>query len=203
MDEETAARLKAYETAALAAAQAAIPPQVKLALALIGALLILAAGVAGYFYLQHDHAVLLSQDQLKQSAELSKALGISQAQGEIAKRLIAEAQNKPPAIHYITQAPTIEQAAAQVQKEIDAGTSPACAIPADKTIVTANTKDQKVDVYRISLDKAHWGVAGLVLAGGSDPIEVGAGPAYHNKNWSAAAGITTRSRAFITIERYF
>ena len=46
-------------------------------------------------------------------------------------------------------------------------------IPTDKTIVTLNVKVQKVDVYRITLDKAKWSVSRLILVGGSDPVEFG------------------------------
>ena len=112
-------------------------------------------------------------------------------------------KNRDPDIRYIVQAPTVEKAAEQVKRDIDAGKSPANMIPADKTVVTPNVKEQKVDVYRITLDKAKWGVSGLVLAGGSEAAEFGGGVAYHNKDWGANAGATNRGRVFVMGTKYF
>ena len=43
----------------------------------------------------------------------------------------------------------------------------------------------------------------LVLAGGNDPVEVGAGVSYHNKDWSGSVGGTSRSRVFVMGTKYF
>ena len=199
---ELLAKLRELE---LAAAQKAVPLWVKIAVAVLVIALMSLAAVAGYHWLKHEQAVVMSQQQIQQSAELAKRLDISQAQAtklaaELAK---AKAENREPDIRYIVQAPTIERAAEQVRKDIDAGKSPANKIPADKTVVTPNTQEQKVDVYRITLDKAKWGVSGLALAGGTEAAEFGAGISYHNKDWSASAGVTTRSRVFVMGTKYF
>ena len=199
---ELLAKLRELE---LAAAQKAVPLWVKIAVAVLVIALMSLAAVAGYHWLKHEQAVVMSQQQIQQSAELAKRLDISQAQAtklaaELAK---AKAENREPDIRYIVQASTIERAAEQVRKDIDAGKSPANKIPADKTVVTPNTQEQKVDVYRITLDKAKWGVSGLALAGGTEAAEFGAGISYHNKDWSASAGVTTRSRVFVMGTKYF
>jgi Tfp pilus assembly protein PilV len=118
---------------------------------LVVVLLLGSAAVAGYFYLKHDHAVVLQQEQLKQADTLAKALNISQAEAKDLQKKLAEA--KQPVVNYTIAAPTVQAAAEQVKKDIDAGKSPANNVPADKTVVTPNTQDQKVDVYRITLDK--------------------------------------------------
>lgn len=200
---ELRARVAELEAAALKAAQSAVPLWAKIAGAVLVLALLIAAGVAGYHWIKHDHAVVLSQQQIKQSAELAQKLSISDAQAKKLATELAAANNKDPDIRYIVQAPTIEKAAEQVKKDIDAGKSPANKIPADKTVVTPNKTEQKVDVYRITLDRARWGVSGLVLAGGSEAAEFGGGPAYHNKDWSISAGGTNRGRVFVMGTIYF
>ena len=200
---ELKSRVAELESAAFKAAQNSIPLWVKIALAGVLMALLCAAAAAGYYYLKHEHAALLSQQQITQTAELAKALDISHGTAKKLTAELAAAKNKEPDIRYIVQAPTVERAAVQVKKDIDAGKSPANKIPADKTVVTPNKTEQKVDVYRITLDKARWGVNGLVLAGGSDAVEVGVGPSYHNKDWSVNAGVTSRSRVYVMVTRYF
>ena len=199
---ELKSRVAELESAAFKAAQNSIPLWVKIALAGVLLALLCAAATAGYYYLKHEHAALLSQQQITQTAELAKALSISDNQAKKLATELAAANQREPDIRYIVQAPTVEQAAVQVKKDIDAGKSPANAIKADKTIVTPNTKDQKVDVYRITLDKARWGFNALVLAGGGLPVEVGGGPSYHNKNWSANGGVTSRGRGYVMMTWY-
>ncbi len=95
----------------------------------------------------------MQQEQLKQTDTLAAALNISQAEAKALQAKLIEAQNKPPVVSYHVTERTVEKAAEQVKKDIDAGKSPANKIPADKTIVTPNTDQQKVDVYRITMDK--------------------------------------------------
>ena len=197
---ELLAKLRELE---LAAAQKAVPLWVKIAVVVLVIALMSAAAVAGYHWLKHEQAVVMSQQQIKQVAELAKVLDISKSQAQKLTVELAKAKDKEPEIRYIVQAPTVEKAAEQVKRDIDAGKSPANKIPADKTVVTPNTQDQKVDVYRITLDKARWGVSGLVLAGGTDAVEFGGGVAYHNKDWSASVGGTNRGRVFVLGTKYF
>lgn len=197
---ELLAKLRELE---LAAAQKSVPLWVKIAVAVLVIALMIAAAVAGYHWLKHEQAVVMSQQQIQQATELAKALDISKSQAQKLTVELDKARDRPPEIQYIVQAPTVEQAAKKVKADIDAGKSPANKIPADKTVVTPNIKEQKVDVYRITLDKAKWGVSGIVLAGGSDPVEFGGGVAYHNKDWSASAGGTSRGRVYVMGTKYF
>jgi len=197
---ELLAQLRELE---LAAAQKTVPLWAKIAVAVLVIALMSAAAVAGYHWLKHEQAVVMSQQQIQQAAEMAKALDISQAQAKKLAAELAVAKNRDPDIRYIVQAPTVEKAAEQVRKDIDAGKSPANMIPADKTVVTPNKLEPKVDVYRITLDKAKWGVSGLVLAGGSESVEFGGGVAYHNKDWGIAAGGTNRGRIYMMGTKYF
>lgn len=202
-EEELKAKLAEYESQALKYAQDSIPLWVKIALGLALIVAMVAAGTAAYYYFQHDHAQIMTQEQIKSKDELAKQLNITQGQAKLLATELAKVQDKPPDVRYIVQAPTVEQAAVKVKDDIDKGKSPANQIPADKTIVTANKTDQKVDVYRITLDKAKWGVNALVLAGGTDPVEAGLGPSYHNKDWSLNAGATSRGRGYVMAVKYF
>lgn len=201
-ESELLAKLQEYEAEALARAKSAVPLWAKIAIAIVLVLAMAGACVAAYYYFQHDHAVIMTQEQIKSKEALSKELDISKKQAQLLAKELEKANEKEPEIRYITRAPTIEQAAVNVKKDIDAGKSPANQIPADKTVVTPNVKEQKVDVYRITLDKAKWGISGLVLAGGTDPVEFGAGASYHNKDWSASVGGTSRSRIFVMGTKY-
>jgi hypothetical protein len=200
-NEEQLDKLRELE---LAAAQQTVPLWVKIAVGILVLALMSAAAVAGYHWLKHEQAVVMTELQIQQTDELAKRLDISQAQ---AAKLAAElakvkAENREPEIKYIVQAPTVEKAAEQVKRDINAGKSPANKIPADKTVVTPNQTEQKVDVYRITLDKAKWGVSGLVLAGGTEAMELGAGISYTNKDWGADAGYTSKNRAYL-LSRFY
>lgn len=187
----------------MAAAQKSWPLWAKVAVVVLVLALIGTAAAAAYHWTHREKAQVMTELQIKQAAELAKRLDISQAQATRLAAELAKASNKDPEIRYIVQAPTVEKAADQVRKDIDAGKSPANMIPADRTVVTPNVKEQKVDVYRITLDKAKFGVNVLILAGGTDPIEVGAGPSYKNKDWAANAGGTSRGRFYLMGTRYF
>ena len=199
-DDESYVKLRDFE---LAVAQKSVPLWAKIVVAILVLALISTAAVAAYHWTHREKAQIMTELQIQQAAELAKRLDISQAQAKKLAAELAVAKNRDPDIRYIVQAPTIEKAAEQVRKDIDAGKSPANMIPADKTVVTPNVKEQKVDVYRITLDKAKWGISGLVVAGGTDPVEFGGGVAYHNKDWGMAAGATSRGRVFVMGTKYF
>ena len=199
-DDELLAKLREFE---LAAAQKTVPLWAKIAVAILVLALISTAAVAAYHWTHREKAQIMTELQIKQAAELAKALDISQAQAKKLAAELAVAKNRDPDIRYIVQAPTVEKAAEQVKRDVDAGKSPANMIPADKTVVTPNAKEQKVDVYRITLDKAKWGVSGLVVAGGTEAVEFGGGVAYHNKDWGATAGATSRGRIYVMGTKYF
>ena len=152
-EQEMLNRIRSLEEEALASARASVPAVVKIILTVLAILLIICAGCAGYYYMKHDNAVVISQEQLKNAEKLAKALDISQSTALALEKKLQEAQSKPPAVSYTVQAPTVQQGAVEVKRQIDAGTSPANKVPADKTIVTPNVEEQKVDVYRITMDK--------------------------------------------------
>jgi len=144
----------------------------------IGTYILLAVMVAAGIYFYHDaqerrykQAVVMSQQQLQIIDDIQKRLHMSeqnaQALQEALKKI--EAGRVQPVTNYYVQAPTIQAAAEKVQDQIKRNDS---ALPSpvlektDRTVVTPNTDKQKVDVYKINMDK-RW--------------EIGLGVGYHNE----------------------
>ena len=106
---------------------------------------------------QHRQAVVLQQEQLEQTQELSKALYISQMSAKELQAAYDELKTKPPAASFTVCAPSLEIAATQVAERInkqDATLPPAALEKTDRTAVVKNDTAYKVDVLKINLDKS-------------------------------------------------
>lgn len=112
---------------------------------------------------QIEKPVVITQQQSKSPTELSKAIHVTEQQ---AQKVISIKERTQPVATYYTQAPTVEQAAEKVKKDI-AHSNPnlpkAATEKSDRTAVVANTDQQKVDVYKINLNKAHKIKAGVTV----------------------------------------
>lgn len=130
-----------------------------LPLLVIAAVLVLA--LVGYaVYLHNRPAVtVMTPAQVSDPAQVSKQLGVSTPVATQIVREIQTVTQKEPVVTYQVQAPTPQQAAQVVERQIKTDTTPVSLPPADKTIVTP--QDTKVDVYRITLDKPR-GIGGYV-----------------------------------------
>lgn len=132
---------------------------------LIGVILIILAivGVSIYNSHQIEKPVLLKQEQIKDPVKLANAIHITKDE---AQQVISIKERTQPVATYYTQAPTVEQAAENVKKDI-AHSNPnlpkAATEKADRTAVVANTDKQKVDVYKINLNKNHKIKAGVTV----------------------------------------
>ena len=105
---------------------------------------------------QHRQTVVLQQEQLEQTQELSKALYISQMSAKELQAAYDELKTKPPAASFTVCAPSLEIAATQVAERInkqDATLPPAALEKTDRTAVVKNDTAYKVDVLKINLDK--------------------------------------------------
>ena len=126
---------------------------------------------------QHRQAVVLQQEQLEQTQELSKALYISQMSAKELQAAYDELKTKPPAASFTVCAPSLEIAATQVAERInkqDATLPPAALEKTDRTAVVKNDTAYKVDVLKINLDKA-WELSAGVGSHRGDayiPVEV-------------------------------
>ena len=106
---------------------------------------------------KYRQAVVLQQEQLEQTQELSKALYISQMSAKELQAAYDELKTKPPAASFTVCAPSLEIAATQVAERInkqDATLPPAALEKTDRTAVVKNDTAYKVDVLKINLDKA-------------------------------------------------
>ncbi|WP_276723275.1 glycoprotease [Selenomonas noxia] len=123
-----------------------------------------------------EKPAILTQGQTQDAAALRAQLDISRANAQALQKRLAEAQagQRAPTVTYHVSAPNVERAAQVVERQIreDDPTLPRAAREkSDRTVVTPITKDkdgkdlppaeQKVDVYKINLNKAHKIKAGV------------------------------------------
>lgn len=135
-----------------------------------------------------EKPAVMTQEETWETERLRAELELSNANANALQKRLAEvqaAQRAPSTTYYVT-APTVEQAATVVEKEIreDAPTLPRAAREKrDRTVVTPITKDedgkdlpaerQKVDVYKINLRKAHRIKAGASVIDGKPLMSIG------------------------------
>ena len=135
-----------------------------------------------------EKPAVMTQEQTQDTAALRAQLDISKSNAEALQKRLAEAQagQRAPSTTYYVSAPTVERAAQVVEKQIreDDPTLPMAAREkSDRTVVTPITKDkdgkdlppdqQKVDVYKINLNKAHKIKAGASVIDGKALMTVG------------------------------
>ena len=135
-----------------------------------------------------EKPAVMTQEQTQDAAALRAQLDISKSNAEALQRRLADAQagQRAPSTTYYVSAPTVERAAQVVERQIreDDPTLPRAAREkTDRTVVTPITKDkdghellpkeQKVDVYKINLNKAHKIKAGASVIDGKALMTVG------------------------------
>ena len=135
-----------------------------------------------------ENPAILTQEQTQDVKALRTQLDISKSNAETLQKRIAEVQagQSAPTATYYVQAPTAERAAQVVERQIreDNPILPRAAREkSDRTVVTPITKDadgkdlppeeQKVDVYKINLNKAHKIKAGASVIDGKALMTVG------------------------------
>ena len=112
---------------------------------------------------QIEKPVVITQQQSKSPTELSKAIHVTEQQ---AQEVISIKERTQPVATYYTPAPTVEQAAEKVKKDIEHSNPnlpKAATEKSDRTAVVANTDEQKVDIYKINLNKEHKIKAGVTV----------------------------------------
>lgn len=133
------------------------------------ALLMLLVVVAGHFVYNMMHTkkvqepVIISQTIAKNPNKLGEALNVSP---NVAKEVIAYKETAQPVVTYYTQAPTLHDAAVVTKnaiKEKSPNIPKEATEKSDRTAVVENTDEQKVDVYKINLNKAHRVMGGVTV----------------------------------------
>ena len=152
-------------------------------MAVLAILLVLLVGIA---YAVGRHSVVeqtatekpavMTQEQTQDVKALRNQLDISRANANALQQRLTETQagQRAPTTTYYVSAPTVERAAQVVERQIreDDSTLPRAAREkTDRTVVTSITQDkdgkalpaeeQKVDVYKINLNKAYKIKAGI------------------------------------------
>lgn len=126
---------------------------VRYAIYAVAALIILA--IAGLWAWKHftgpSDTVIMQPADTQDVAKLQQQLDISKKEAEQLRTEMAKAAARAPAVSYYVEAPTTQEAAKVVEKQIEDDRAPVELPKADKTIITP--QEQKVDVYRITLDK--------------------------------------------------
>lgn len=116
------------------------------------------AGAVIYGDNRKSKPVVMTQQEATTPETVEKKVNVTPVESRIITREIERSADTPPAVTYYVQAPTIEKAAAETATAIkrQSPNLPAAVTKkTDRTIVTADTDRQKVDVYKITLRKAH------------------------------------------------
>lgn len=108
----------------------------------------------------YKHTVQMTYDQVNDTNKLAKKANLSYKEAEEVQSRINKIQsnNLPPSVSYTIQSPSIYDAADRVQSQIrnnDPSAPKELTKKVDRNLVVPNEKDQKVDVYKINLNKNH------------------------------------------------
>ena len=128
-------------------------------------LLVLAVGLLINNHIKHkqEQPVILKQETAKNPKQLGNALHVSTKE---AQQIITLKERSEPVATYRVNAPTIHDAAV-ITKNAISNQSPnvpkAATEKSDRTAVVENTDENKVDVYKINLNKAHRIMGGVTV----------------------------------------
>lgn len=135
-----------------------------------------------------DNPAVMTQGETQDVTALRNQLDISKSNAETLQKRLAEVQSgqRAPTTTYYVGAPTVERAAQVVERQIredDPKLPRAAREKTDRTVVAPITKDadgrdlppanQKVDVYKINLNKAHKIKAGASVIDGKALMSIG------------------------------
>lgn len=158
--------------------------------AAIGAILLLALAIVAGLVYYHDRQKeeapkVLTTEQVKDPDAVAKKVRVSQPAAQTIVREIERTSDEAPAITYYVQSPSLGKAAETVQRQIETKSPEAPAgvtAKSDRTIVTADKQLNKVDVYKINLNKAHKIKTGILFIDGKAYPSVG----YQAGRWEGA-----------------
>lgn len=128
------------------------------------------AVIAGFIYKwktdKNEKAKVVYPDKLQNTETIQKTLNIDKGNAESFHRAI---QTAPPNVTYYITSPSVESAAEETAERInknDESLPRLATEKTDRTVVTPDAEKQKVDVYKINLNKAHKLKAGVMSADG-------------------------------------
>lgn len=119
-------------------------------------------GISSAIYFDNEarkeKPVALTQEQVHNPAEVAKEVHVTTPAAQTIVREIERSSGEAPSVTYYVQAPTVEKAASETAtaiKEQSPNLPAAVTKKTDRTIVAADKDRQRVDVYKITLRKAH------------------------------------------------
>lgn len=159
--------------------------------AAVGAVLLLVLAIVACLVYYHDRQKeeapkVLTTEQTKDPDVVAKEVQVSQPAAREIVREIERTSGGTPAITYYVQSPSLDKAAETVQRQIETKSPEAPAgvtAKSDRTIVTADKQLNKVDVYKISLRRAHKLKSGMTYV--DDKAYLSAG--YQAGRWEGLA----------------
>lgn len=129
--------------------------------------------------LKRERAKIVRPEELKNTDTIQKTLSIDKDNAERLREKISTSQ---PSVTYYITSPSVESAAEETKERInrnDESLPRVATEKTDRTVVTPNEEKQKVDVYKINLNKNHKVKAGVMTTGDKTYYGVG----YQQGRW--------------------
>lgn len=147
-----------------------------------------------YFYekYQDEKPKVMTTEEVHDPANVAKEIHVTTPAAQTIVREIERSGSTTPQISYYVMAPTVEKGAETVAKQIEEKSpeAPAGVLQkSDRTIVTPNADKQKVDVYKITLRKAHKVKAGVTYVDSHAYLTTG----YQAGRWEGLVHFDTRT----------
>lgn len=147
-----------------------------------------------YFYekYQDEKPKVITTEEVHDPAKVAKEIHVTTPAAQTIVREIERSGSSTPQITYYVTAPSVEKGAETVAKQIEEKSpeAPASVLQnSDRTIVTPNEEKQKVDVYKISLRKAHKLKAGATYVDGHAYLSTG----YQAGKWEGLIHFDNRT----------
>lgn len=145
-----------------------------------------------YYKYQDEKPKVMNTEEVHDPAKVAKEIHVTTPAAQTIVREIERSGSTTPQISYYVTAPTVEKGAETVAKQIEEKSpeAPAGVLQkSDRTIVTPNADKQKVDVYKISLRKAHKLKAGVTYVDSHAYLTTG----YQAGRWEGLVHFDTRT----------
>lgn len=141
-----------------------------------------------YFYekYQDEKPKVMTTEEVHDPAKVAKEIHVTTPAAQTIVREIERSGGEAPAITYYVQSPSLDRAAETVQKQIETKSPEAPSgvlSKSDRTIVTADKQLNKVDVYKITLRRAHKLKAGMTYVNDKACLSAG----YQAGRWEGIA----------------
>jgi hypothetical protein len=175
-----------------------IDAEEKKTLAFVGIVVVgmLLLNLSGWYiydnYLKVTKPKVMTTEQVTQPDTVAKEIHVTTPAAQTIVREIERSGSSTPQITYYVTAPSVEKGAETVAKQIEEKSpeAPAGVLQnSDRTIVTPNEEKQKVDVYKISLRKAHKLKAGATYVDGHAYLSTG----YQAGKWEGLIHFDNRT----------